>query len=81
MKFEPTGPALGPESGPVGLLHSLNASSWAHAGLRMNSLMLKRYTTEPYMNAGLDAGPVQPGAVPRFGAGPGFRGNFDTSSR
>ena len=48
VKFEPTGPALGPKSGPAGLLHGLNASCWAHAGLRMNSLMLKGYTTGLY---------------------------------
>ena len=32
FKFEPTGPALGPKSGPVRLLYDLNASFWAHLG-------------------------------------------------
>ena len=50
VKFEPTGHALGPKSGPAGLLCGLTASCWGHAGLRMNCLMLKGYTT------GLDAG-------------------------
>ena len=31
-------------SGPAGLLHGMHASSWAHAGLIMNSLMLKECT-------------------------------------
>ena len=44
------GPALDPKSGPAGLLHGLNAICWTHAGLRMNSLMLRGYT------AGLGAG-------------------------
>ena len=39
------------KSGPEGLLHGLNASGWAQAGLRMNSLMLKGYTAE--LDAGL----------------------------
>ena len=50
VKFESTGPALGPKSGQEGLLMGLNASCCAYAGLRINSLMLKGYT------AGLDAG-------------------------
>ena len=32
VKFEPTGPALGPKSGPAGLLHDLNVNCWAHVG-------------------------------------------------
>ena len=50
-KFEPTGPALDPKSDPAGLerLRDLNASCWAHAGLRMNSPMLKGFA------AGLDS--------------------------
>ena len=50
VKFEPTVLALGPKSGSAGLLHGLKASYWAHAGLRMNNLMLKGYTV------GFDAG-------------------------
>ena len=50
VKFEPMGPALGPKSVSAGLLHGLNARCWAHAGLRMNGLMLRGYT------ARLDAG-------------------------
>ena len=66
------GPALGPKSVPEGLLHGLNARCWAHAGLRMNGLMLRGYTarldTGLYnMNAGFDAGPVQLGAVRQVG--------------
>ena len=32
VKFEPTGPALGPKSGPAGFFHDPNASCWAHMG-------------------------------------------------
>ena len=46
VKFEYRGQALGPKSGPVGLLPGLNASCWAHAGLSRGSLMLKGYTAE-----------------------------------
>ena len=41
IKVEPNGMALGLKSGTAGLLHGLNASCWAHAGLRVSSLMLK----------------------------------------
>ena len=53
VKFEPTGPALGPrpKSDPAGLLHGINMSCWSHVELRMNSLTLKGIGT-----AGLDAG-------------------------
>ena len=51
VNFEPGGPALGPKSGPTGLLPGLNASCWAEAGLSRSSLMLKQDT------AGLDASP------------------------
>ena len=33
IKFEPTGPVLGPKSGPAGLLHGLNRA----AGLKLGS--------------------------------------------
>ena len=48
LSFEPTGPALGPKSGPAGLLHGLNASCWSHAELKMNKLILKGYTAGHY---------------------------------
>ena len=51
VMFEPTGPALGPKPGMVGLLHDLNESYWAHTGLRKNSLVLKGYTAK--LNTGL----------------------------
>ena len=44
VRFEPTGPVLGPKLGPAELLHGLKASCLAHVRLRMNSLMLKGYT-------------------------------------
>ena len=44
VKFESGGPALGPKSGPAGLLVGLNASCWVHAGLIRSSLMLNGYT-------------------------------------
>ena len=31
VKFEPTGPALGPKLDPTGLLYGLDATCWAHA--------------------------------------------------
>ena len=65
VKFQATGPSLGPKSGPAGLLHGLNATCWAHAWFKMNSLMLKLYTAGlDAGNAGLDAGPTQLSAVP-----------------
>ena len=69
VKFEPTGPALGPKSGPAGLLHGLNATCWAHPGLKMNNPMLREYTAGPDAGLqhdcfpGVDAWPVQLGAA------------------
>ena len=92
VKFEPTGPALGPKSGPAWPKRELLGSEgtveqpdaigiYVPPGLMPGSLM----------NAGLDAGSVQRGTGSvlfcaglrwcRFGAGPGFRENLDTSSR
>ena len=52
---------------PAGPLHSLNVSCWAQKE-HLNSLMLKGYAARLYarlyLNAGLDAGPVQLSAVP-----------------
>ena len=57
----------------------------SHDGLRVRNLMLKGYTPPglmPHsnMNAGLDAGAVQLGALAVAVAGPDFVGNFDTST-
>ena len=45
VKFQPTGPALGPKSGPTGLLHGLHASCWAE----------KKESNAKRINARLDA--------------------------
>ena len=50
VKFELTGPGAEPEIGPGRAFYGPNAKCWAHAGLRMKSLMLKECF------AGLDAG-------------------------
>ena len=72
--YEPMVPALGPKSVPAGRLHGLYTTCLAHAGLRMNGLMLKDISqgSMPGSNtdAGLDAGTVQLGAVPAGGAIP-----------
>ena len=67
-------PALGPKSVPAGRLHGLYTTCLAHAGLRMNGLMLKDISQGlmpgSNMDAGLDAGTVQLGAVPAGGSIP-----------
>ena len=62
------GPALGPKSGPAGLLIGLNASCRAHSEQpNATGCTAGKRIDRSNMNAGLDAGSVQLGAVPAGG--------------